>query len=183
MTSRALEEPRWVTPTALGFSRGDVTALAVSVAQKLGYHAGDDLEPLICRMGGSVEYSDSEQSESGSIKIWPNRFVIYLSLTTSLLRDRFTIAHELGHYVLHYIYPNQHSGADIKHLRAERFGSGDAENEANWFAAAFLMPPDQFRSKYDELKGNHILLAHHFKVSQPASEVRARSLGLPASNR
>lgn len=178
MTQHLTRNVEWAEPTALGFTRGDVTALAVNVAKKLNYQPGDDLEPVVKRLGGSIEYGDSEHSDSGSIEIGPESFKIFLSLTTSLLRDRFTIAHELGHFVLHYLYQRQHRGATMSHMRAARYGSGDAENEANWFAAAFLMPPETFKSKFSEFRGNHSLLSHYFQVSQPASEVRARSLSL-----
>lgn len=178
MTQYAIRDAQWAEPTALGFNRGDVTALAVNVAKKLNYQAGEALEPVVKRLGGLIEYGDSEHSDSGSIEITPNGFTIFLSLTTSLLRDRFTIAHELGHFVLHYLYQKQHRDLPITHLRAARYGSGDAENEANWFAAAFLMPPEVFKAKHVEFRGNHSLLSHYFQVSQPASEVRARSLSL-----
>ena len=60
-------------------------------------------------------------------------FDIVLPTFTSPIRDRFTIAHEMGHYYLHSL------GGDKK-IWADRKGSGQVEWEANWFAESFLMP-------------------------------------------
>ncbi|PNS08862.1 ImmA/IrrE family metallo-endopeptidase [Solilutibacter silvestris] len=182
MNIQSIDRSKWSEPTALGFSRGEVSAFASNIATKLGYAPGEALEPLVERLGGVIEYGDDmDQSESGSIRIFPGGFKIYISMDTSPLRDRFTTAHELGHYVLHYLYANQHRNANIQYLRAQRYGSGPAENEANWFAAAFLMPGDKFRAKFDEFKDSSnrdLRLADFFKVSQQAASIRAKSLSL-----
>lgn len=49
------------------------------------------------------------------------------AIKANLKRARFTIAHELGHVLLH------------------RFGLDDSEESANEFAACFLMPEFQFK--------------------------------------
>ncbi len=51
-----------------------------------------------------------------------------------------------------------------------------AEWEANWFAAAFLMPEQAFR-QYRAANGS-IATAAKFGVSQSAADVRASTLGL-----
>ncbi|MCE2564175.1 ImmA/IrrE family metallo-endopeptidase [Komagataeibacter sp. FNDCF1] len=61
---------------------------------------------------------------------------------------------------------------------SKTFGSGSddqrrAEWEANWFAAAFLMPETAFRRAY-HVSANQAKAI--FKVSLPAIEARARSL-------
>jgi len=72
--------------------------------------------------------------KSGSIYVHAKEsFDIVLPTFTSPIRDRFTIAHEMGHYYLHSL------GGDKK-IWADRKGSGQVEWEANWFAASFLMP-------------------------------------------
>jgi hypothetical protein len=180
MTSSFDTVTEWKEPQALDLSRGDVSAIAVNVAKQLGYEPGAPLEPIVKKLRGSLAYGEDDggDSDSGSIRIGPDGFTIYIALDTSSLRDRFTIAHELGHFVLHYLYPNQHKGAKIKWLRAQRYGSGQVEYEANWFAAAFLMPTDIFRQKHKEFDGNQLRLADYFKVSSQAVSVRAKSLGL-----
>lgn len=169
------------TPEPLNFGPKQVAALAENVAQQLNYHAGDDLIRVVNKMGGAVTYVDfwgSNEGSSGSIEIKDNQFEIRLAQNTGLMRDRFTIAHELGHYVLHYLYPNQKLHKNITWLVAERYGSGQAEKEANWFAAAFLMPAAEYIEQFRASSGDQILLSSHFQVSVQASTVRAKALGL-----
>ena len=108
-----------------------------------------------------------------SIKIDGKRdFKIYLPFHSSPLRDRFTIAHELGHYILHSRL------AGVEKLKATRSGHGRVEWEANWFAAGLLMPADIFKEKYDGPMFSIPELCSFFGVSSEAIHVRAQSLGL-----
>ncbi|QND51690.1 ImmA/IrrE family metallo-endopeptidase [Phyllobacterium sp. 628] len=76
-------------------------------------------------------------------------------------RMRFTLAHELGHLVMH------------------RFPSPDMENEANQFASAFLMPERDIRPYFRGRKIDLALLASlkpEWKVAMQAILMRASSL-------
>lgn len=171
----------WDSPKPLRWSRVDVSALAADVARELGFGPGETIEPIVERLGGEIVYGDlgEDDSDSGSIRIEPSKFTINIPLNTSPLRDRFTIAHELGHYVLHYLLHNRKAtGKKITHMRAQRYGSDQTEFEANWFAAAFLMPTDTFRAVYASLGGDILKVAEHFNVSPSAARVRAQSLSL-----
>ena len=168
-------------PRSWGLTRSDIERIATSVASQLGYLPGQDLQPLIRRIGGDIEVAPDEDgaSLSGSIDVrGPSDFTIYLPLHTGRLRDRFTIAHELGHLVLHYVYPNAAKQAGIERLTAERYGSGRPEIEANWFAAAFLMPSELFRQAFMDAGGNLAAVSTEFGVSPHAASIRANSLGL-----
>jgi Zn-dependent peptidase ImmA (M78 family) len=99
---------------------------------------------------GSSGHGDDE---SGSIVARATGdFTVYLSRHTSSKRDRFTIAHELGHLLLHFQAIKKMSPNAI--MRATRnVDKNDpdqerAEWEANWFAAAFLMPAEEFKAAY-----------------------------------
>ena len=107
----------------------------------------------------------------------PGNFDIYVSSITSGLRDRFTIAHEIGHYILHYIYARS-QGDELENMYATRYGNTREEWEANWFAAAFLMPEDDFRERYNRLNGRLASVAAELCVSEKAAQVRADVLGL-----
>src|SRR3954465_6326246 len=123
-----------------------VSSLAEDVAQRLGDRPGGEINDIIQKLGGTVSYRNiwAEVADDGSLLISsPGSFEIVLPATTSFDRDRFTVAHELGHYVLHYLFPKQANGLAQK-ARFTRYGSTKLEWEANWFAAAFLMPRDQF---------------------------------------
>lgn len=169
-------------PTESGLTKLQVEDLAESVARQLEFRVGDDIEPVVAKLGGRIQFEDDgaeETAESGSLYVNSmGDFDILVSKFTSHERDRFTIAHELGHYVLHFLYP-RNNGANLESLRATRYGSTRIEWEANWFAAAFLMPHEQFVAAWSQVK-NPSSLAIQFRVSQSAAEVRARRLGLIA---
>jgi predicted transcriptional regulator len=168
-------------PTECGLSKTAVDSFASQVAAHFGYRPGASLEPIVERMGGTIHIQnvlDFNRIPSGSIRIdGPKHFEIFLAAHTGPTRDRFTIAHELGHYVLHYLYARQ-NGAQIERLEAQRYGSGRVEWEANWFAAGFLMPADQFTERYHALRGVIPLLADEFGVSIEAARIRAQFVGL-----
>lgn len=146
-------------------------------AERVGFHHGiytadgrAELEPLVRELGGELDYSSSVESlrveDAGA-------FTIFLPPMTSMRRDRFTIAHELGHYFLHYLLPG-HSGA-------HGFGRGERnrrETQANVFASSLLMPADAFTAAYNACEGNHWELASRFDVSPAAAGVRCQVLGL-----
>jgi Zn-dependent peptidase ImmA (M78 family) len=131
-------------------------------------------------MGGKIQSQDIldfGRLSSGSIRIDAiGRFEIFLAAHTGPTRDRFTIGHELGHYFLHYLYPNQ-NGVKIDRLEAERYGSGRVEWEANWFAAGFLMPANLFKERHASFRGSLELLASEFGVSLEAARIRAQFVG------
>ena len=94
-------------------------------------------------------------------------------------RQRFTIAHEIGHYCLHeasiFHYDHEKKEGEL-FFRAEDKISLD-EVEANHFAAALLMP----RKLIDEdfLKNQSITsLASKYNVSEEAMRYRLINLGL-----
>ena len=134
---------------------------------------------LVKETGGEIVVVDDpsdQEVNGGSLVIRGKRdYTVYLSPYTTPLRDNFTIAHEIGHYVLHYFLSEQDLTPP---LWFARYGSSPIEWQANRFAAAILMPRDEFAQAYQEHRGNLHLLSGKFDVSLPAVEVRAKSLGL-----
>lgn len=171
----------YARPKASGLSKAAVSKLAEHVAKQLQFAPGGDILDVVDRLGGKIHYQDFwelDNSTSGSIVIdTESDFSIYLAKHTSAERDRFTIAHELGHYVCHFLWPRQH-GQDIQKLAAARYGSDREEWEANWFAAAFLMPVGPFSEDVRAADGDIGTVAEKYKVSYSAAEIRARALGL-----
>lgn len=169
------------SPKAIDISASSIATIAASVAKQVGFEPGGDLREVVQRLGGKISHVDlwgGNSSDSGSIEIHGSSFEIRLAIATGPLRDRFTIAHEIGHYILHYLYRKQILNESINDLVAQRFGTNQAEKEANWFAAAFLMPADEFKREFASCGGDHSELSRKFQVSRQASEVRAKSLGL-----
>jgi Zn-dependent peptidase ImmA (M78 family) len=169
-------------PIECGLSKAAVDHIAANVAEHLSYQPGQELEPVVERLGGKIRIQDVldfNRQSSGSIRIESqNHFQIILAAHTGPTRDRFTIAHELGHYFLHYIYPNQTGGRKVEKLEAQRYGTGRVEWEANWFAAGFLMPANTFREQFRFLNGSIPLLADRFAVSNDAAHIRVKTLNL-----
>lgn len=132
------------------------------------------LRATVRALGGEVKVAENpsdQESGGGSLVIYrKDNFVIWLSPYTSLLRDNFTMAHELGHYFLHY---DSDEPDDERPVIFYRYSSGPDEWQANRFAAALLMPAQEFRKVHKKLRGNTGLLAGHFQVSEPAVSVRA----------
>lgn len=121
-------------------------------------------------------------------KVWEeynsDKFIL-VNLAEPATRRRFTIAHELAHYVLH-----REDGLLYKH-RDMNDGSGNKdriEKEADYFASNILMPEKLIREhikyvrdhSFGKLPGFIIAkdIADMFAVSESAAEVRLRQLGL-----
>ncbi|WP_092409670.1 ImmA/IrrE family metallo-endopeptidase [Dokdonella immobilis] len=168
---------RYQAPTAVDLPRSDISAIAETVRRKVEYLPGVSLEDVIKRLGGEVCYSESEETPSYLV-VEPEGFAICLPRGTSRARDRFTIAQMLGHYVLHYLYQRQRNRRTIQFLRVSLPVPEQAEKEANWFAAAFLMPAAIFKEKFKDFEKNDLALAEHFGVSSQAVQLRADSLNL-----
>lgn len=169
-----------VAPRALNMSRQAIETHAETVRRQLGYDPGQDLVPVVSRLGGKISIRNlwNPAPEDGSIVIrGAGDFEIILSDATSTRRDRFTIAHELGHYFLHFASQlNEVSGGCP--MVALRFATGRAETEAHWFAAQFLMPEAEFRAAWNAFHGHEGAVATKFQVSLQAASVRAQALGL-----
>ena len=160
-------------PLASNLTRDEVEKYADLVAEATEFGTGTEIVGLVSMLGGKLHYQeiDSWAQESGSIFVHNQfDFDILLPSYTSPRRDRFTIAHELGHYFLH---SNQGKRAII----AKRQGTGRIEWEANWFAAALLMPAKEFRAVCKEVGNDAGLVSMRFRVSRDAATVRMRVLG------
>ncbi|MCV7251611.1 ImmA/IrrE family metallo-endopeptidase [Mycobacterium hackensackense] len=164
--SSYVADPAWLTNDAIS-----QYAERVGVGHDIYDASGRaDIDVLLRRLGGDVRSAIDEESLHVRGR---GNFTVFIPHFTSSRRDRFTIAHELGHYFLHYLYP--------KEVEDKKFGRGGrdrAETEANVFASALLMPAEKFADAYRELGGDPWRLASRFDVSPRAATVRAEVLGL-----
>lgn len=114
---------------------------------------------------------------SGALRKQPKSDpVILLSDTDSRNRQRFTCAHELGHYLLRS--KGDDESFSYIDYRDERSSSGYSAEEryANQFAAGLLMPSARVRRHHKRLGVPE--LAHKFGVSLEAMRYRLQNLGL-----
>lgn len=105
-------------------------------------------------------------------------------------RQRFSIAHEIGHFVLHYLPTPASDGhfactnSDMEVDGAPRSAGSrlrhfQQEAEANRFAGSLLMPARSVEAMCRATGGRIPTLAKHFNVSPKAMEIRLDQLGLP----
>ena len=132
----------------------------VSLLQQYGYDFERDTDvnivDFVQRLGFVVGNAELSDNEDGFLAIQPQGSkwdsdivagkIIGVNRNRPLDLKRFIIAHEFAHWVLHY-----KDGQVFLH-RENKKGKGDAENDADYFAAALLMPKDSFKRVYDELK-------------------------------
>lgn len=167
--------PSFRSARPCGANKSSIEAFASKFAKNVGFKPGAAIDDVVERLGGRIVYQsfgDLGQSAEESIRVFStNDFEISLPDYTSPERDRFSIAHEIGHYILHFpMDPSQP-------MVAARYGSNRVEWEANWFAAGFLMPEQIFRRRFTGAKGSVSDVARYFKVSYAAARARAKSLG------
>jgi Zn-dependent peptidase ImmA (M78 family) len=100
-------------------------------------------------------------------------------------RQRFSVAHEIGHFTLHFMKDPRLklfacSDADMQVQAVSPGLHAKREWEANLFAAELLMPAEQVQVMFRVVKGSLFKLSRHFKVSPQAMEIRLKSLELAA---
>lgn len=131
------------------------------------------------------EITFEDDDVSGLFVLKEKLAFIRYSTHESEVRQRFTIAHELGHFVLHskdfslfvdkkekVLYRNSDSSSGEKHK----------EREANAFAASLLMPRklvgEQARQISNDIPDIIPVLAKIFNVSEIAMSIRLSNLGM-----
>jgi Zn-dependent peptidase ImmA (M78 family) len=136
---------------------------------------------------GLIAQARALADASGVLVVEGGRGVIGYNAMHSSVRQRFTMAHEIGHYVLHVKDKQPHLFIDRSVYRRDdesSTGSDHQEVEANKFAAALLMPADLVRSEVEkhglDLDDENDVgaLAKRFNVSTAAMSFRLGNLGL-----
>ena len=129
-------------------------------------------------LGIDVFEAELDPSVSGAIIKKPNSDpTILLNRDDSTVRQRFSCAHELGHYVLHADDPEEYEYVDFRN-DASSTGDVDEEMFANAFAANLLMPEDEVRRRSKD-NMSAVEMAFEFRVSQESMTNRLKNLGLP----
>lgn len=143
-----------------------------------------DMEQVVRLMGGSVvEDASMDGFSDGRIKkTGEESFEIAVSPFQNDERKNFTIAHELGHLFLHMGYrTNLERWSEQNNVAYYRSGNSESEYQSNEFAAAFLMPEEDYKRVMDRhTEGgmvNTSAVAGHFHVSIDAAANRGKWLG------
>lgn len=144
-----------------------------------------DVRQLARLEGVVVDPADLGDEVSGVLIKSEGRAVIGVNGRDAPTRQRFTIAHELGHFLLHSDRDLFVDKQFIVHRRDGNSSTGQdpLEVEANQFAAELLMPADKVRDLFNrhpfDFDDETALrkLASTFGVSPMAMAVRLSSLG------
>ena len=100
--------------------------------------------------------------------------VIEYNMSESPVRQRFTIAHELGHFALGHASAPRDMPSNFTTAVAD-----DSERQANQFAAELLMPASELRLLLQSGRFRDIAaLASAFKTSAVAMGYRMQNLGI-----
>jgi len=156
-------------------SRKAVFEFAEKCADNCKLQHGGDLAPIVKCNGGQfskIDFYDMNEI-SGSIFVHePHNFEIISPIKVEpareqfTVRERFTIAHELGHFILH-------SGDNGK-CWTVRHGTGQLEWEADWFAAGFLIPTSEIKNRIENGYGSIDSISSWFNVSYQVARARRK---------
>jgi Zn-dependent peptidase ImmA (M78 family) len=154
------------------------------LAEKIRNHFKSDIKNVIRELGGKIDkVKFNNKSIDGAIYVsGSDNFNIKLYDEIMEERQNFTLAHELGHYILHTNFGRKVDELKQQHenLQAvvfKRDENNHLEAEANYFAGSFLMPENEFREKWKLYQDNYVLSAE-FNVSARAVRVRKQVLGI-----
>jgi Zn-dependent peptidase ImmA (M78 family) len=140
----------------------------------------------IARGCGARIFQEAQESDlSGFLYRRGKEIVIGVNTDHAPVRQRFTIAHELGHLLLHDLNDLHVDRGFMVRLRSDLSSLGIDENEmeANRFAAELLMPT---RFLKNDLEGTELeltdddklrSLARRYGVSAQALAIRLSGLG------
>ena len=141
------------------------------------------IEALATAVGITAIHRMTTESFEGGLITQPERRdgVILVNGGANRLRQRYTIGHELGHYLIPSHQPGATgqftcSKADMNLRKADRDNRGQRmEAEANRFSAGMLMPLTKFKLDMRSQGGpdlNHIIaLAGKYDVSKEAAAI------------
>lgn len=107
------------------------------------------------------------------------RALIGVNSSEAPVRQRFTIAHEIGHFVLH---PQKDAFVDYRKERSEGEVRSPRERHADMFAAALLMPRKKLLKDFRRLAKDGssdaiiAVLAKQYAVSEEAMRYRLINL-------
>jgi Zn-dependent peptidase ImmA (M78 family) len=144
------------------------------------------VERIAKAQGARIFYKSLDDDMSGFIYRDQTQTVIGVNTHHAPVRQNFTIAHELAHFLLH-----DQEQLHVDHTFRVRLrsavssqGTDEAEREANLFAATLLMPKqfleaDLAGEEYVDLLDSELLraLARKYGVSTEALVNRLKNLG------
>lgn len=169
-------------------SRAQVERAAQEMLDRHGVINPEVPVELIAKRRLAVVFDDLGSNISGVLYRKDGMELIVVNSLHHPHRQRFTIAHELGHADLHEEKTYLDGNASLRFRDGlSATGTDREEREANGFAAALLMPADWVRERFIALlNGRRPLdeddaiarLSNEFNVSEQAMRLRLVNLSL-----
>ncbi len=149
---------------------------AIEVHRRLRIRAVDeiDVECIAFHHGLRVRYGGLSGAQGRLASDGKRGRIRVADSITQETRRRYVVAHELGHHLIHAPAGQLSLCTDGDLLRYDA-SAGDAEEEANWFAAELLMPKALFEPKCDVRQPSMAIvrsLASEFKTTPTATAIR-----------
>lgn len=146
---------------------GDIETIAqvVRAAWRIPRGPIDNVVSVIEEAGGIVIPFDFEDAKIDAISVGHPGLppLFFVNFNRPMDRIRFTLCHEIGHTIMHRIPPSDNS---------------DIENQADRFAAEFLMPREEIAHDLNNLSLKKLAsLKPYWKVSMAALLKRASDIG------
>lgn len=144
---------------------------------------GNELGRMIYDSGYTTYYN-TEKDDYDLMKVEGGKMLIEALLANDPAqhgRYRFTLAHELAHWILH---KKLYMGTSIAAAtyKTDKHSDYSEEWQANYLAKAILMPAGQVKRGFynltEPINSKIIKLANVFEVSRQAMKIRLTELGL-----
>ncbi|MCL6450063.1 MAG: ImmA/IrrE family metallo-endopeptidase [Acetobacteraceae bacterium] len=129
-----------------------------------------DVVGLAACYGLDVEWLRLSDQVAGLLLREGPRYLVVVNSRAPQGRQRFTVAHELGHFFLH--------SRDQRYFLCTYGLQGRFEREADRFASELLMPAAAVRRLAAAMRVEELL--SYFGVSREAMAIRLKELGLEA---
>jgi Zn-dependent peptidase ImmA (M78 family) len=158
---------------------------AIEILEQCAVHAPPvPVEAIARQLGAQLTYEPFEGEVSGMLYRQGSQAVIGVNSRHAPTRQRFTVAHECGHLVMHKGQP-----MFIDRFVRVNWRDGQStpeERHANAFAAELLMPRGLLENELDRLGQREAMppgqlvagLAKRFAVSAEAMTYRLTNLGI-----
>lgn len=138
----------------------DIERYAKNAVARINYNGEMvDIVEIVKKYGFKILTAKMADNTDGFIIVNPGNKMLFhipgekfigFNSEKTIQEKRFIIAHELGHYLLHYQAANK--DGEMFAMREHIKGKDNNEQDVDYFAACVLMPKEEFSKKYHMLK-------------------------------
>lgn len=139
------------------------------------------VKKIIKELDVDIQADDLGEEISGLLVIEDGRALIGYNSDEPIVRQRFTLAHELGHYILHCNRNNRNKIFVDKIMYRKNFSSTSEkrqEMQANTFAAALLMPEILIEQEFNRLLNSSEPLTEEDIIEELSSGFKVSAISM-----